>query len=546
MKITVNSTNLIRNLSAVFSNNTRFIGELIQNSRRAGATQINITRHAKGSEYLGKPLAYEMLEFVDDGKGVQDFSKLLTVAESGWDEATQSTEHPYGMGFLSAVFACERMEIESNGKMMSFDCDALISGGSADIRDYPMNGGARFVLINPKFDASKLEDTANWYGRGLEMTVYCNGEKVDNFSCPSVCDIEIPGIGVAHVGSSRNIDDFAVFLQGMLTGGVLRYATRNFIHVTNPSFKARMPDREGFINHDEVMKLMKAAWEEHVVKALLREAVSRQDADEVDAILNYASFSMTEYVIGLGCVPYKAIVRIDEHKPEKTVFDTQGLVVVPESWLESEDYDFSHADNVLRLSYCDALRESGVKLVIIKDSYAPHIATLTTPNLTINVQGESEQSVYLDTGYMRWNFEDIGGVTVLRAKAIIVNSELGEVVMSNDNGYGSMMLLPMDITAPDSSAVVYQLGNTPNFGSWYNIVYNFEDEYDTYHEDWEEDNDRVVQAEMLKLFDTTSEQRLQDVYAGELRWLLINAGVAANESFTIGLDENNQIVIRSA
>ncbi|WP_204336359.1 ATP-binding protein, partial [Proteus mirabilis] len=89
----------VKNLKFAFSNFSTFLAELIQNSRRAGASMVDIRLEGKS------------LTVIDDGQGVQDFQKLFTIAESGWDAQTQSLENPFGMGFTSALFACEVLKV---------------------------------------------------------------------------------------------------------------------------------------------------------------------------------------------------------------------------------------------------------------------------------------------------------------------------------------------------------------------------------------------------------------------------------------------------
>lgn len=540
MKIEVNQNNLIRNLGSVFSNNVRFIGELIQNARRAQATQLKITWHDKGSEYDGGYLEHDMLEFVDNGIGINDFSKLLTIADSGWNEATQASEQPYGMGFLSSVFACERMKIESLGQLMSFNCADLIAGGSANLSDYPMNEGARFILINPKIDKKKLEDQVEAFSCGLEMTVYLNGEVIENSCRPSLCEIEIPGIGVAHVGNSDRISDYRVFFQGMQMDGARHYWVKNFIHVTTLQFKARMPDRSAFINHDEVMNIIDKAWREHVVKEQIKNAIAEKNACLVDRLLRSSSIDMVKYALSLACIPSEAMLSVDWQRNE-TLFDVQDAKFISQDWFE-KDTDFSYDENLMRMAYIEGVNKRGSKIIPIRKIYADMVETID-PKLAITLDSAG-YSISIDTNYMRCHFEDYG-VSVSRAKSITVSSELGEIVMSSETGFGNVMVLPTEYPDDLEKGVeIYLFGDQPDFSDWFDLVYNFEDENSVYREEWEEDQRQIVLAQLLTLYETTTEQRLMQVYANELRWILINAGVAGNEQFTISLDENKDLVIK--
>lgn len=558
MKIQINEKNLIRNLSAVFSNNTRFVAELLQNARRADASRVIIANHPKGSEYKGKPLPYQMIEFIDDGVGIQDFNKLLMVADSGWDESITSQEHPYGMGFLSAVFACEKMEVESNGTIMKFDCADLINGGEAKLEDYPMNNGARFVLINPKIDQKAFDTAVKIFSKAIELEVYLDGDKIDNPARQSLCDINVEGIGVAYVGSPNRIDRYGVYLQGILVAGEIW--SDNFIHITNPSIKARMPDRDGLIDPTTTMDRIKTAWNDSVVKHLLSDAIKTRNVPFIESVLRSCSNrSLIEHSVSLGCIP-QSITRSSELGEnefigyDKTYFMAdKPYIYISTSWFTSDqenlETDFNFEDNQMRVAYCNELIGRGFPIVIV-DANIEHLFNLTSPKLNILVE-EEEGSVYLDSNFMQWYFEQ-SGVSASRAKAIVVASELGTVRFDLAGGYSSLMILPMDrgvegLDGEDlDSAHLFLLDAVPELGYWYQRVYNFKDEYEVYHEDHDEEQGRIVQSELLTLFNTTSEDRIRQVYAHELRWLLINAGVAANEHFVVGLDANNGLVLKVA
>lgn len=63
--------------------------EVLQNARRAGATEVRIT-NKKG-----------LVTVQDNGSGITDFQKLLDLGGSGWDEKLESGEDPAGVGFFS-------------------------------------------------------------------------------------------------------------------------------------------------------------------------------------------------------------------------------------------------------------------------------------------------------------------------------------------------------------------------------------------------------------------------------------------------------------
>ena len=113
----VNQERLVRNLRFSFTDATTVLGELMQNARRAGATKVVIDFNPES----------KTLVVCDDGCGIDCFQTLLTVAESGWDADLVEREHPFGIGFLSALFACEHLTVESRGQRIAMPTADILS-----------------------------------------------------------------------------------------------------------------------------------------------------------------------------------------------------------------------------------------------------------------------------------------------------------------------------------------------------------------------------------------------------------------------------------
>jgi hypothetical protein len=63
--------------------------EVLQNARRAGATEVQIT-NTDG-----------LITVRDNGRGIEEFKKLLDLGSSGWDDAIEFSEDPAGVGLFS-------------------------------------------------------------------------------------------------------------------------------------------------------------------------------------------------------------------------------------------------------------------------------------------------------------------------------------------------------------------------------------------------------------------------------------------------------------
>lgn len=90
------SAKILSKVDHLFTNNLNdILIELLQNSRRAGATQVDILTEPSGNGTL--------ITLRDDGNGIGDFSALLRLGDSDWDAETLAKEDPAGMGFFSLL-----------------------------------------------------------------------------------------------------------------------------------------------------------------------------------------------------------------------------------------------------------------------------------------------------------------------------------------------------------------------------------------------------------------------------------------------------------
>ncbi|MDT4291595.1 ATP-binding protein [Methylomonas sp. MO1] len=113
----VNQANLVKSLRFSFTNKTTVLGELIQNARRAHAAMVVIN-------YCSET---KTLQVLDDGCGIDSIATLLTVAESGWDADVVAHDHPFGIGFLSALFACRKISVISKSGSIDVETDHILA-----------------------------------------------------------------------------------------------------------------------------------------------------------------------------------------------------------------------------------------------------------------------------------------------------------------------------------------------------------------------------------------------------------------------------------
>lgn len=247
-KLTVNVKNTIALLASTFSNSTIFLNELMQNARRAGATEIDFTySHAEAS-----------LIITDNGKGIDDFANLLTIGQSGWDENIQRTESPYGAGFLSAIMACESGFVESNGYRLDWVTEALIDNHAPMITPIQktqqtvigLNGIGKAI---PDFYSDTVRRALGVACLGFPVKVTYDGVRVGNNDAENNPHADgftetYEGLGTITFCKDRTPRGINFYLQGLpvcnYSNTPLSSTTRQVtVHLDPTIYKGRMPDR---------------------------------------------------------------------------------------------------------------------------------------------------------------------------------------------------------------------------------------------------------------------------------------------------------------
>lgn len=287
MHISINERNALKLLADAFSNRTTFLAELMQNARRAGASYIRFLYDN----------ASNTLVVDDDGCSVTDFGVLLRLCESGWSEAVQESDAPYGVGFLSAIMASEHFEVSGKRGTLVADTDQLLAGHPATVMSYAVVSGTRITLkLRHRID--RLSDTLSKYACGFPLKVYVN-----NSLCSSRMaldsnkqTIDVPGVGtLAWTGGSCATT--GVFLQGLpiaVAGGYGAWRVDGHdwaLHLDSTIYRGRMPDRETVID-------LEWAQIEAAVKFAQRALLTRVFYDEAKRCPSYELYS-TLFQFGL-------------------------------------------------------------------------------------------------------------------------------------------------------------------------------------------------------------------------------------------------------
>ena len=248
----VNQANLVKGLKYSFTNKTTVLGEMMQNSRRACATHVAFDFDSDKSELVVR----------DDGCGIDSMETLLTVAESGWNAETAAEEHPFGIGFLSALFACEYLNIYSKGGHITASTEDVLSFKPVSVTKVKVwNGVTEITLSKVDLTEPAIKTALERLARGFSIPVIYNREEIErpmainsglHFVESDIGSIYLSGLEKPPSSSKKC---FEVFLQGQpIYRSSLMYnnwSDRHVIHLDSSSFYARLPDREKLINESE-------------------------------------------------------------------------------------------------------------------------------------------------------------------------------------------------------------------------------------------------------------------------------------------------------
>jgi len=252
----VNEQALVRHLKLGFTSQTTVLGELTQNARRAKASVVIFDY----DEALGR------LTVTDDGSGIDDLQVLLTVAESGWDAETVAQEHPFGLGFLSAVYAAERLTVESRGRRLCFATADLLAFRPLEVLAADTACGTRLVLEGLQIPF--LEAALRHRARGFPIEVRFNGEPLPRpdaldggrpFEPTAVGRIHLYGLHPDEDWRAMRGDELICYLQGLPVFQSGHYgAQATVVHLDSARFCARLPDRDKLIEETEVLQAVRA------------------------------------------------------------------------------------------------------------------------------------------------------------------------------------------------------------------------------------------------------------------------------------------------
>lgn len=250
IQVRINSEGTLRNQRFAFTDRFTLISELLQNARRAGATLIELSHDEEG----------KTLRVRDNGRGIDDFQKLLTFHESGWDEPLQQQEKAFGVGFSKCLYAASRCIVASNGREVDFDTESALAQVPVTVRTLPSMEGPEpgTVIELHGVDLPQLAQRIGDICRGFPVAVEFNGHGVHSPDAPDALDYHATAVGTVHLEGThdgKSTQHTRFYLQGICVYREPRYHgcrdSSNVVHLDPTRFLARLPDRDKLIDEEE-------------------------------------------------------------------------------------------------------------------------------------------------------------------------------------------------------------------------------------------------------------------------------------------------------
>ena len=120
LSVLADASSILRNILNYFSDNFACMQELLQNARRAEASEVRVEIDTRAGT----------VTVTDNGHGVIDPEDLLNIGKSDWAEGVRA-ERPAGMGLFSVFKLGGLAEVRSGRWRLTLDYDAMCAGKPA-------------------------------------------------------------------------------------------------------------------------------------------------------------------------------------------------------------------------------------------------------------------------------------------------------------------------------------------------------------------------------------------------------------------------------
>lgn len=262
--VCINEEGALRNQRYAFTDKYTLVSELMQNARRAGAQRIQVLYDEES----------KVLRVIDDGCGIEDFQKLLTFNESGWDEHTCHEERPFGIGFSKCLYSASRCVVLSGDRKIDFSTREALERRPIDVVEVACQRHTAVELHGVELPGLKTRLTS--VCSGFPLPVVFNGIEMLRPHALGHLPFVQTDIGQVYLTGTqdgRYSTDTLVFLQGfcVMRPSHIDPERVNVVHLDSKGFVARLPDRDKLIDQDDQCKrieaCLKSLWRRVLVEA---------------------------------------------------------------------------------------------------------------------------------------------------------------------------------------------------------------------------------------------------------------------------------------
>jgi hypothetical protein len=373
MKLSVNAQATIRNFNSVMSDKTKVISEVIQNARRSGADLISVTVKPTSNT--------DECDFTinDNGHGISDFEKLFIMSESGWSNTTTEDENAFGLGFFSTLFACSHIHIESNGKVMTVDCEmakqmfdfgepseseSVTPGTSITLHNMKMSVNSAIAVVEKLSSLSRIPVKLNGTVlKRLGSLEQMSKGALDVMKTPygTLVLKKVHSVNIQIVVQDLFVTDTENPYKGLFaTNSSSKHFSSTENTLYSDSLKCRMPDRDELINSDEIKQEITTWFLNNRKENLLAKLANSNEVDFLDEHYDEVLKFHPELLNQLDYLPAQAFeeasypemspdmceyqtARKGVHKSSDDVLIVYGLVDIEESPVFANFLHFANA-----------------------------------------------------------------------------------------------------------------------------------------------------------------------------------------------------------
>ena len=164
----------------MFDSQTTVVDELVQNCKRAGAKNVNITLYER-----------DTLTIQDDGIGCDDLQDLFCSNHSGWKNVAEA----FGQGFFSVFSIADEIEVISIGGSIFIDVNDILNNGQFSFNEDKTKTRKGFYVKLKGESVRKNATTIKDYIRNdlcchdSSINYSFNGEHIDYVDVPMLVTI---------------------------------------------------------------------------------------------------------------------------------------------------------------------------------------------------------------------------------------------------------------------------------------------------------------------------------------------------------------------